>query len=217
MAVSRSQSNKIEYVGAVLHEREKNGYQDSDFYVTVWDDVTNGPLTFEYMSTRYPGSGYARVDATPDVLRKYANWGVSKWIADAKAVDIEQASELKIGKQVRVVADASPKQHRGKVGYIFWQGVDNFTRIRDRVYYRYGVKVACECIGEHPGDDGDEVIWTSWSNLEVLNPSRYTTRTDSQNRRRGAAIAQDWVGDNGTMYVSNAETRLARAAAVWHA
>ena len=59
------------YIGRVLSTGERNGYDDSDFTVTVWDDETDAPDTFVYATTRaYTYHLYAHVDATDEVRAK---------------------------------------------------------------------------------------------------------------------------------------------------
>jgi len=61
------------YEGRVIALREINGYNDSDFYATVWDDETEKPKRIEYASTRgwsYPNHA-TFVDATDEVIEKY--------------------------------------------------------------------------------------------------------------------------------------------------
>lgn len=62
--------------GVCLFESEHNGYDDSDFYMTIWDDEFGRPQKIMFASTRgwtYPCLG-SRVDATPEVIAKYENW-----------------------------------------------------------------------------------------------------------------------------------------------
>ena len=64
-----------EHAGLVLEDREKNGYDDSDFYVVVWNEEKSEPEDVFYKTTRawtYPNG--ARVDATPEIRAKYDAW-----------------------------------------------------------------------------------------------------------------------------------------------
>ena len=61
------------YVGAVLADRESNGY-DSDFYAIVWDAERGQPREITYASTRYAAGGSCTVDATDEVRAAYAEW-----------------------------------------------------------------------------------------------------------------------------------------------
>lgn len=60
-------------VGLCLEERERNGYDDSDFYMVYWDEVNNRPVETMFATTRgwsYPAMG-SSVDATPEIRAKY--------------------------------------------------------------------------------------------------------------------------------------------------
>jgi hypothetical protein len=61
------------HIGKCIKEREANGRDDSDFYMTVWNDETNSPEEILFATTRgwsYPCFS-SSVDATPEVLAKY--------------------------------------------------------------------------------------------------------------------------------------------------
>lgn len=70
-AMGRDYAVREAYEGRVLSTGERNGYHDSDFTVTVWDDETDGPRTFVYATTRAPTYHlYAHVDAVPEIIEK---------------------------------------------------------------------------------------------------------------------------------------------------
>lgn len=63
-------------VGLCLHEFERNGYDDSDFFMVVWDEATQEPRIEMFASTRFwsgPCFG-SKPDATPEVRAKYEAW-----------------------------------------------------------------------------------------------------------------------------------------------
>ncbi len=63
---------KTEYVGCVIKEWGKCGFDDSDYYALVWDTKTMTTKTVEYATTRfwtYPNS--RKVDAIDEVLKYY--------------------------------------------------------------------------------------------------------------------------------------------------
>lgn len=72
MAVLRGIYGKTEpeYVGCVLDTYEHNGYDDSDWYAICWDEEKQELVHIEYDTTRAGGGGYARIDATEDVILK---------------------------------------------------------------------------------------------------------------------------------------------------
>jgi hypothetical protein len=64
--------------GKVLSQREMNGYDDSDFYATVWDDEKDAPREIVYASTRgWTYSCGCTIDATDEVFAKYDAWVVA--------------------------------------------------------------------------------------------------------------------------------------------
>jgi hypothetical protein len=66
------ESNK----GMCVREREKNSYDDSDFYMTVWSEETQSAYSFQFATTRfwtYPCMG-SSVDASPEIMEKFQKW-----------------------------------------------------------------------------------------------------------------------------------------------
>ena len=64
------------YKGMCVRERENNGYHDSDFYMTVWDEASQSAFTFQYATTRgwcYPCMS-SSVDASPEIMAKFQKW-----------------------------------------------------------------------------------------------------------------------------------------------
>jgi hypothetical protein len=149
-------------VGKVVSLREHNGYHDSDFYATYWDDRMEAFIEVEYASTRgwsYPNN--AVVDAPPELIKKYQE----KLEADRKRR--EQAyrdwREQEYG-PLCVRGDTlevfkGRKVPVGTFGVCIWVGPDKFRVNHKRV----GIK-----------DDEGTVHWTSASNVKVLNKAGVT-------------------------------------------
>lgn len=118
------------YVGRVLATGERNGYDDSDFTVTVWEgpaDETGVPRTFDYASTRgwtYPNG--AAVDATPDIRAAYDAHLERAAAARRKSIADAEAKIPKPGRTVKVVKGRKVKI--GTVAEVFWAGPDKFAR-----------------------------------------------------------------------------------------
>lgn len=115
------------YEGCVLSTYERNGYHDSDFFAHVWDEEKQAVITIEYATTRgwtYPNN--AVVDATPEVKAKVAAYEAEKRAKQAAAKAAADAKKPAVGKLVKVVAGR--KVAPGKVGRVFWMGVDKFAR-----------------------------------------------------------------------------------------
>ena len=62
------------YKGCVIRLWERNGYNDSDFYASVWDEETKSIKEYEYDTTRFAGGGSAVIDATEEILTKAAKY-----------------------------------------------------------------------------------------------------------------------------------------------
>ena len=65
-----------EHVGMCLHDREINGYDDSDFIMTIWDPVEKKAFDLNYATTRgwcYP-SFASSVDASDEIRAEYIDY-----------------------------------------------------------------------------------------------------------------------------------------------
>jgi ribosomal protein S12 len=145
------------YVGRVVSLRERNGYDDSDFYATVWDDTTDSPKEIEYASTRgwtYPNG--ATVDAPEEIKAKYAAWKRQKAIEATLRDNREKAATVAENKPCKVVKGR--KIARGLVV--------NVLRVMPSQFNKYD-KVARVQL-----PDG-KLVWTNVNNLEVANPEQY--------------------------------------------
>jgi hypothetical protein len=68
--------------GLCLFETERNGYHDSDFYMTYWDEASQSPKSMCFATTRgwtYPCLA-SKADATPEVWAKYNAWKANREI-----------------------------------------------------------------------------------------------------------------------------------------
>lgn len=89
--------------GLCIHEREYNGYHDSDFFMVVWNPETKQPQSIEFATTRgwsYPCYA-SRPDATPEVLAAFEAY--------------QQAQR-----------DKGRKVAKGTTGQCIWVGKGNF-------------------------------------------------------------------------------------------
>lgn len=121
------------YIGRVLEIREENGYHDSDFYATVWDDEKGCTENILYATTRgwtYPNG--AKVDATPEVKEKFRAWSAKRQEERRLAYEAEQAMIPSHGKKVRVVKG----KKSGIEGEVFWVGPCKFNRHKTNVGIR---------------------------------------------------------------------------------
>jgi hypothetical protein len=153
------------HVGLCIHEREANGYHDSDFYMLVWNEEKQAAEEIEFASTRgwcQPCFG-SHPDATPEVMAKYEAW--RNEVARKARInrDIEQASLPKWGREVRIIKGR--KHPLGLTGDVFWTS----DPVRSR-YNPFSMPKA-ERIGVRLVDGSR--IFIAASNLEVVNPDRY--------------------------------------------
>lgn len=76
--------------GLCIRDFERNGYDDSDWYMVVWNPDKKEPETIEFASTRgwsYPCYASAP-DATPEVLQDYANYQFANdWLHDRRVFE----------------------------------------------------------------------------------------------------------------------------------
>lgn len=129
----------VQYEGCVLSTYERNGYHDSDFYAVVWDEEKQAVTEVEYDTTRCGDGGYAKVDATMDVLRKVYRyyWKLGRARFD-KYTNPQMAKDF--GKGDKVVVVRGRKIPQGTVGTVFWIGTKyNFYNYRDEE--RVGIEV----------------------------------------------------------------------------
>ena len=89
--------------GCVISKREYNGYDDSDFFATYWDEGSKEPKEIEYSTTRAGSCGSATIDATPEVLALYRQWRIDKATKQAIQDDIEASKTPSQGKQCKVI------------------------------------------------------------------------------------------------------------------
>ena len=112
---------KSSHVGLVLSLRERNGYDDSDFYALIWNPEKGAPEEIEYATTRgwtYPNG--AAVDATPEVLAAYEEYLAKKRAEYDALRAAEEAKKPTKGKSVKVVRGR--KVPKGTQGRVFWYG-----------------------------------------------------------------------------------------------
>jgi hypothetical protein len=156
---------KTLYAGAVLMTREKNYYDDSDFYAVVWDADEKKLANYEYGSTRYGGSGGASEDATPEVVaaaNAYAYQALKK-VAFAAYVDGLKTPEK--GDTVTVVRD---KNGKGSTGFLFWVGEERtyggYSKWSQKTVQKCGVALDTE---KNEKGQFKNVVWTYLANLDV--------------------------------------------------
>jgi len=165
------------YVGCVLATRERNGYDDSDFYAVVWDEEKQCCRDITYATTRaWTYNNGAVVDATEEVKRKARRWQ-RKLIARAYLNrETFRASEPGVGKVVRIKRTVGKGSiPAGSVGEVLKQRANPF-----RTYYRNGYNrpgnrenqqfLVEFDLGPNPGDR--RRWWCSLKSCEVVDPPK---------------------------------------------
>lgn len=136
--------------GLCIREYERNGYNDSDFYMVVWNEADQKPQSIEFASTRgwsYPCLG-SYVDATPEVLAKYEAYEAARRDRERKAYEAAQALIPAKGKTLEVIKGR--KVAKGTKGLCIWTGAGTWGK-------RVGLK-----------DASGNVHWTALSNVRVV-------------------------------------------------
>jgi hypothetical protein len=162
-------------IGLVLDASgEYNGRDDSDFYAVCWNWEKNAPEQVEFASTRgwtYPNS--AAVDATPEVLAAYAEYGkrlqkeaLERCEAERAAALAKEAKTPRRGKYV--VVKRGRKVPLGFEGWVIWEGIDSYGKPR------IGVK-----------NSTGKVEFTAASNCEVCSPPKAPEALERREGRSG--------------------------------
>lgn len=166
-----------EYAGCVIDTYEHNGYDDSDFYAVCWDEAKGQLVEVEYDTTRCGRGGWAKIDATEEVLRKVYRFHHRQARAVFDTVfNPKQARQARKGDAVAVVRGR--KVPVGTVGKVFWIG-EVYNQYTRKTEQRAGI----EADGERlfvPVDFLEPISWQS----------RLITGKDRKARIRKAAIAE---------------------------
>jgi hypothetical protein len=151
--------------GFCIRDYERNGYDDSDWYMVVWNPEKNEPETIEFASTRgwsYPCYG-SKADATPEVLAKYQAWEAEQERQRNERKAAAEAARPARGKTLKVVRGR--KVPIGTEGICIWTGSTHFGGIITRRGQRLGGR-SSERVGIK--DAAGEVHWTAAANVEVV-------------------------------------------------
>lgn len=177
--------DKVEdFEGRVVAVRERNGYNDSDFYALTAVDTEDG-VKFEwkqYGTTRFPFMLQVGVNATAEVEAEYAKqYEAARAKFEAECQEYEAATVAK-GKQVTVVAGR--KVPKGKQGEVRWVGVDKYAPAWGGFKkYRVGVKFEGE----------QDLTFMSMDNVRVTGYEDFGTCDPDSNRATGWVFAETWV------------------------
>lgn len=131
VAAHNAECHERTYEGAVLRLRERNGYDDSDFYALVWDEEQQATREIMYATTRgWTYHNGANIDATHEVIEK----AVAHMTAVRFAlVQRDHAETPRMGYTARAVEKGAAVE-----GVIAWVGK---SRNRYADINRYGIRV----------------------------------------------------------------------------
>lgn len=161
---------EVTYEGAVLSTWERNGYDDSDFYATVWDDEAGEVKDVMFATTRgWTYANSATVDATDEVKAKADAWYRERLAHTLKA-NAEREAEFPEKGDVVVVVKGR-KVPKGTVGRIFWKGEDRYKTGRFATFYRIGIET----------DDGDKYFLAE-DNVKLVTPKPVPTLDEFRDR-----------------------------------
>lgn len=194
-----SGEQRVLFDRAVLEDRERNMYDDSDFYAIVWDRTKGRIVTHEYASTRYAGGGTCRVDADAATWREVGDHCRAALPAIIYADVQTAACRPEVGRRVRVAKGR--KVPIGTVGILGWIGPAQTygghsrwsqTTVR-RVRIDLGdetemVEVTLRNGRKVERTQHTNVAWTYLDNLEVVDPKQYETTTLAEIEANVAAM-----------------------------
>ncbi len=146
-----------EFVGLCLSDGEYNGYDDSDFYMTIWDAEKAEPFRYTYASTRgwtYPAMA-SFPDATPEVKAAYREYlerleeeREERRQIEAAEARQREAEEAKPGRECIVFKGR--KVPVGTKGRCFYRGTGKYGE-------RVGLTTA-----------QGETVWTAAQNVRAI-------------------------------------------------
>jgi len=113
------------HTGLCVAQREMNGYNDSDFYMTVYEPETDSFKEICFATTRawsYPCFA-SKVDAPPEIMQKYEQHLREIQEQKCRLIEKQLADDPSKDKMVEVIRG---RKHKGKVGLVFWRGVNKF-------------------------------------------------------------------------------------------
>lgn len=147
------------HIGLCIADRERNGYDDSDWYMLVWDNEKNTAYEIEFASTRgwsYPCYG-SKPDATPEVLEKYNAWKAEQRRIYLEMKAAEEAAKPTVGKTVKVIKGR--KVPIGTEGIVRWYG-------EGKAFSYYDSKHPTMRVGLQTADG--TVHYTAANNVQVI-------------------------------------------------
>lgn len=116
--------------GCVIATRERNGYDDSDFYAIFWNEEKGEIDSREYASTRgWTHNNHATVDVTEETMELARAWKAAQLAKGLEFYHKRQAGErpaIKVGDDVFVSNPRARKVSFGESARVFWAGPNQY-------------------------------------------------------------------------------------------
>lgn len=132
------------FKGAVLGLRERNMYDDSDFFARVWNEETQAVEEVMYGTTRgWTYAAGADVDATPEVIAKARAFDDKVAAEKLAKMNALRAAVAGIDTLVTILRAAGRRKDlKGAEGRVTWIGPNKFKRgeYQARVELESGVR-----------------------------------------------------------------------------
>jgi hypothetical protein len=188
------------YKDCVFESREKNYYDDSDFYAVVLDKRTGKVHTTEYDTTRFGGGGYCSIDATPEAIEAGRVWAEAETFRQLAYRDELDSQKIEMGRRVRVIK--GKKAPIGTEGEIFY-----LNHVPDRYgrawggYTKLGLAIT-DRKETAMGKNGKQyerfadVAWTYADNCELIDPDSYRT-SEVELREKAVRYARNMADRGG--------------------
>ena len=118
------------FKGCVVGLRERNGYQDSDFFARVWNAETKQVEEVMYGTTRgWTYACSAEIDATPEVRELVAAWEAEKEAKRQAELAEVRVAYASVDANVKILKAAGRRAYRkGEIARITWVGPNQFKR-----------------------------------------------------------------------------------------
>jgi hypothetical protein len=156
-----------DFRGYVLGIDERNGYSDSDFFATVWDEEQGCVRTISDGTTRFAAPPkYAGADASSEVWAKAEAWWAAN-VGPKQALEtiLARRKFIDVGSEVEVAKGR--KIPKGTKGEVFWKGKDQFYRSYGYGDTMFGLPARAFRIGIRLLDGSR--VYTSMDNVFKLN------------------------------------------------
>jgi hypothetical protein len=180
------------HIGLCLEDYERNGRDDSDWYMIVWNPTEKKTEHIEFASTRgwsYPCYG-SKPDATDETKAAATEYARACYLSSLFSKNRTTARTPVHGRAVKVVKGYTNKGVKvavGTEGDIFWTGESqNFSGSR---WFRPEPMIGFRAL------DGTRTF-TKAANVEVLNPEQFETPVTELVEQAAKYVPFNWRSTN---------------------